>query len=365
MLLNRAANYLFVENWPLSAALVLGLISIYLLLPRTHRVPPWIGAVLGGLALVLAGVGLLRAEVFTAQTLLFDSFAAVAVISGTMLITQSNPVHAALSFVLVVMSTGGLFLLLAAPFIAAATLVVYAGAIIVTFLFVIMLAQQVSPSNANDRSREPLLSALAGFVLLAAILLVLRASYVPADLKPLDGVIVKANKLLHRLDAVDLDPAAEKEAAAEFQQLAEEFKTVAEELVPKSADESKPSVGLPLAGTLRNEAENALVADPQTWPQSLERLRDTALRVRNSPGMLTPPPYLATSALSGPPSNTPVSERRLDRFGLPAMPAANSAYLGRSLFTDNLLAIEIAGFLLLVATIGAIVIATRRAERAG
>ena len=45
------------------------------------------------------------------------------------------------------------------------------------------------------------------------------------------------------------------------------------------------------------------------------------------------------------------------------MPAENVAYLGRSLFTDYLLAVELGGTLLLVATIGAIAIASRRAER--
>ena len=41
------------------------------------------------------------------------------------------------------------------------------------------------------------------------------------------------------------------------------------------------------------------------------------------------------------------------------MPAANSAYLGRSLFTDYLLPVELAGLLLLVATVSAIAIANR------
>ena len=84
------------------------------------------------------------------------------------MITQRNPVHAALCFALVVLSTCGLFLLQAAPFLMAATIIIYAGAIVVTFLFVIMLAQQAGLSNADQRSREPLLATLAGFVLLGS-----------------------------------------------------------------------------------------------------------------------------------------------------------------------------------------------------
>ena len=55
----------------------------------------------------------------------------------------------------------------------AATIIIYAGAIIVTFLFVLMLAQQEGPSDADARSREPMLASAIGFVLLGALLYVL------------------------------------------------------------------------------------------------------------------------------------------------------------------------------------------------
>ena len=56
----------------------------------------------------------------------------------------------------------------------------------------------------------------------------------------------------------------------------------------------------------------------------------------------------------------PPDQVRTDAGGLPAMPADNPAVLGRSLFTDYLLPVELAGTLLLVATIGAIAIAHRK-----
>src|SRR5207342_2757226 len=105
------------------------------------------------------------------------TFAGVAVVFGGLMIAQRNPVHAALSFAMVVLSTCGLFLLQAAPFLMAATIVIYAGAIIVTFLFVIMLSQQSGPSNANLRSRDPDLAVAAGFVLLATFLVGLQRVY--------------------------------------------------------------------------------------------------------------------------------------------------------------------------------------------
>ena len=139
----RLFQFLFVENWRLTLVTVLGMVAVYLLLPRVRRYPPLWGAGLGSLAILLAGWLLVRAGAATPETILFYCFSAIAVVGGTLLIVQANPVHAALAFALVVLSTCGLFLLLAAPFLMAATTIIYGGAIIVTFLFVIMLAQQV------------------------------------------------------------------------------------------------------------------------------------------------------------------------------------------------------------------------------
>src|SRR5579884_1088150 len=162
------------EWLPLVLPLLLGGAAIYLLLPRPQAYPKSWGACLGLLAVVLAGVLLTRSGTVSPETLLFWSFSALAIISGALLVTQHNPARAALAFSLVVLSTCGLFLLLAAPFLMAATIIIYAGAIIVTFLFVIMLASQSGLSDADDRSREPLLTTITGFVLLGTLLFVLQ-----------------------------------------------------------------------------------------------------------------------------------------------------------------------------------------------
>src|SRR5437870_3799207 len=166
--------------------IILGLIGVYLLLPRIRPYPTIWGAGASGLALLLAGFTLIRGGMAVPENLLFYCFSAIAIVTGTMLITQSNPVHAALSFALVILSTCGLFLLQGAPFLMASTIIVYAGAIVVTFLFVIMLARQEGPSDADQRSREPFVSTLAGFVLLGALLIVLQRNY---DRSALDGVL--------------------------------------------------------------------------------------------------------------------------------------------------------------------------------
>jgi NADH-quinone oxidoreductase subunit J len=73
------------------------------------------------------------------DALLFFFFAAIAVIAGVNLVLQSHPISSALSLIGVMASLAALYLLLGGAFIAAAQLVVYAGAIMVLFVFVIML----------------------------------------------------------------------------------------------------------------------------------------------------------------------------------------------------------------------------------
>src|ERR1700733_5624936 len=73
------------------------------------------------------------------DALLFMIFAAIAVVCGISLVLQRHPIASALSLVGVMGALAALYLLLGGEFIAAAQLVVYAGAIMVLFIFVIML----------------------------------------------------------------------------------------------------------------------------------------------------------------------------------------------------------------------------------
>jgi NADH-quinone oxidoreductase subunit J len=157
----------------IAVPVVLGLLAIYLLLPRIQPYRPLWGSLAGGAAVLSGGWLLIRSEVVLPERILFHSFSGVAIVAGGLLVTQRHPVRAALSFALVVLSTCGLFLLQAAPFLMAATTIVYAGAIIVTFIFVIMLAQQLGPSDADDRSRDPALACAVGVVLLGSLLFAL------------------------------------------------------------------------------------------------------------------------------------------------------------------------------------------------
>jgi NADH-quinone oxidoreductase subunit J len=120
-----------------------------------------------GLVLVLSSFGGAIGEL--SEELMFWVFAIAALLCGTLMITSRNPVYAALWFALATLSTCGLFMLQSAPFLAAATVIVYAGAVIVTFLFVIMLAQQSGAAGYDQTAGGTLPATLASFLLLGAV----------------------------------------------------------------------------------------------------------------------------------------------------------------------------------------------------
>jgi len=147
-----------------------GGVGLYLLLPRRRPVSKAAGVILGllGLAawLLVIGLGFVTSESTGAS---FYLFSAIAILAAARVITHTKPVYSAVYFVLVVVAVAALLVLLDAEFLAIALIIIYAGAILVTYLFVIMLAQQ-SGAPAYDRAaREPFWSVAAGFVVMAAI----------------------------------------------------------------------------------------------------------------------------------------------------------------------------------------------------
>lgn len=83
-------------------------------------------------------------------TLVFIIFAGLALGCAFNVIWQRNPLYSAVSLIGVFLSLAGLYVLLASPFIAAVQVIVYAGAIMVLFVFVIMLL------NVTDEDQSPL-----------------------------------------------------------------------------------------------------------------------------------------------------------------------------------------------------------------
>jgi NADH:ubiquinone oxidoreductase subunit 6 (subunit J) len=330
------------NSWPVALPVVLGLVAVYLLLPRPRSYPAWWGASVAALALVAAGFLLIQVSGPWAEAVLFYSFSAIAIVSGGLLVTQRNPVRAALAFALVVLSSCGLFLLQAAPFLMAATIIIYAGAIIVTFLFVIMLAQQAGLSDADARSREPLLSCIAGFAMLAAILFVLRTSY---STKEFDELLRSTKLAGNQASADEI-----QNALGDRREFFERFHRQGEAAPSDTSGEIHAALN-----ALESEWKDG-GSDAQKMKHALARLYDAGVQVRNYQGSVQPPAALPLSAYS-----RPAVAANPDHAG-ESLPNENVAYLGRSLFSDYLLAVELGGTLLLVATIGAIAIAARRAE---
>ncbi len=120
--------------------LVLAAVGLWLALPKRVAYGKSIGGVLGiiGLALIASDWPLL--PTLTDRTV-FWLLAAVTILAAAATITSYSPVYSAIWFALSLLGTGGLFFFNGAQFLGVATIVVYAGAIVVTFLFVIMLAQ--------------------------------------------------------------------------------------------------------------------------------------------------------------------------------------------------------------------------------
>jgi NADH-quinone oxidoreductase subunit J len=105
----------------------------------------------------------------TASLAVFFVLATLAVIGAISLILQKHPIHSALSLIVVMIALAGLYLLLGAEFVAAVQIIVYGGAIMVLFVFVIMLLnagieEHTSISKMAGAPGLLLVVALAGFV---------------------------------------------------------------------------------------------------------------------------------------------------------------------------------------------------------
>lgn len=170
---------LLINPYTLYLACALGAVGLCMALPRRGVSPQVIGALVGaaglGLVLLLLGARAVR-EGEGLPNLWFYVFGLILLGSALRVVTHKNAVYAALYFILTILATAGLFLILSAEFMAFALIIVYAGAILITYLFVLMLATQ-APKEGEESSvpeydaaaREPAAAAAIGFVLLAAL----------------------------------------------------------------------------------------------------------------------------------------------------------------------------------------------------
>ena len=156
------------DAYNLYVALALVAVGFYLLLPRRRTWGRAAGAVTGviGLGLVAARLPLFAGWF---QQGVFWSLAALTITAAAATVTFRNPVYCAIWFALALLGTAALFFYQGAQFLGVATVVVYAGAILVTFLFVLMLANPKGHAYYDRISWEAWLAAPAAAVLLGVM----------------------------------------------------------------------------------------------------------------------------------------------------------------------------------------------------
>jgi NADH-quinone oxidoreductase subunit J len=309
-------------DYALLAATALGAIGLYLLLPR-ERAPL---ARLGGL---LAAMGLAGFLLYLVRTVseaspatdgppvYFYLFAFIMIAGAVGVICQPRPVYAALYFVLVTLAGAGVFVLLMAEFMAIVLIIIYAGAILVTYVFVIMLASQGSTGGVGGttapeydrRANEPFVAVAVSFILIGAVLQVLF----PTNNRALATVTRAPDPLM----------------AASF------------------GDVGSAETPLP-AATRRARVNTTRTATNPAPTNPVETDVAATVPAATNPATLPDAPVAIAA-------NTP-------QRTLPATPAtlpSNVQVLGVSLYSRYALSLELAGILLTVALVGAVIIARK------
>lgn len=158
------------ESVLLLALLTFGGLGLYMAMPAGRVAAGRSAFVLLAAAAAIALVLILQKAGQRSEAIAVAVLALISLTAAVRVITHSKPVYSALYFILIIVATCGLLILAQAEFLAAATMIIYGGAILVTYVFVIMLAQQSGGPPAYDRNaREPFLGILAGMLILAVL----------------------------------------------------------------------------------------------------------------------------------------------------------------------------------------------------
>ena len=142
------------------------------------------------------------------ETLTFYAFAGLAIAASALVIGQRNPMYSVMLLIASFGALSGLYILLDAPFVAVAQIIIYAGAIMVLFLFVVMLLNAPQEDAAEwDRTHPFKQPGIGRFGALLAVLLVAQLGWALARAAALDeqvgartgGVIVSSVRELGRV----------------------------------------------------------------------------------------------------------------------------------------------------------------------
>lgn len=119
------------------------------------------------------------------EQIIFYVFAAILVFSATMVITVRNPVHAALNLVLAFFASAALWLMLEAEFLAITLVLVYVGAVMVLFLFVVMMLDVNIAALREGFIRYLPVGIVAALLIVAVMAMVVGGDYFQLEQMPM------------------------------------------------------------------------------------------------------------------------------------------------------------------------------------
>lgn len=168
---------------PLAWGLLVGGLGLWVSLAGPETLGRRVAPLLGAASLILLAIGMrASAPLPIVEQLTFWLLAFVAIVGAAAAVSARDPVHTAIWFACSVLGVAGLMVLRNAQFLGIATIVVYAGAIVVTFLFVLMLAQPEGHTN-YDRlswaSLAPLAAVVTSVALVALVFVALAQPIAP------------------------------------------------------------------------------------------------------------------------------------------------------------------------------------------
>jgi len=131
----------------------------------------------------------------SAPLVIFFVLAAIAVAGAVSLIVQRHPIHSALSLIVVMVALAGLYLLMGAEFVAAVQIIVYGGAIMVLFIFVIMLLN----AGEEERTNFSKLALYAGIPMAVAVTGLISAAIVNSSAVAAQPVTLTSTRTLSTL----------------------------------------------------------------------------------------------------------------------------------------------------------------------
>lgn len=122
------------------------------------------------------------------SAIFFYAFAAIAVASTLLVIAQPNPIYSVLLLIVSFMALAGLYVLLGAPFVAVTQIIVYAGAIMVLFLFVVMLLNVSREDRINESAAVHESNGARTFGTLLAVAMAFELIWALGATRPIGGI---------------------------------------------------------------------------------------------------------------------------------------------------------------------------------